>query len=92
MPYFQPWIDLSDQSIAGMEVLVRWRHPELGLVPPMRFIPVAEEAGLIAAVGEQVIRAACQQLRAWDAAGLACAGVGGEPVADAVPRTRVSLM
>lgn len=70
VPYFQPWIDLADQSIAGMEVLVRWRHPELGLVPPMRFIPVAEEAGLIAAIGEQVIRAACQQLRTWDVAGL----------------------
>ncbi|MBI2308810.1 MAG: EAL domain-containing protein [Rhodocyclales bacterium] len=69
-PYFQPWVSLADGSLAGMEVLVRWHHPELGLVMPARFISVAEESGLIAPIGQQVLRAACEQLRAWDRAGL----------------------
>ena len=69
VPFFHPWINLADDTLAGMEVLVRWRHPELGLVAPGRFIPVAEESGLIAAIGEQVLRATCEQICAWDTMG-----------------------
>lgn len=68
-PYFQPWYHLGNGDLAGMEVLARWRHPERGLLAPARFIPIAEESGLIAPIGEQVLRAACEQLRYWDAAG-----------------------
>ena len=69
VPFFHPWINLADDTLAGMEVLVRWRHPELGLIGPGRFIPVAEESGLIAAIGEQVLRATCEQICAWDTMG-----------------------
>lgn len=68
-PYFQPWYHLGNGDMAGMEVLARWRHPERGLLAPARFIPIAEESGLIAPIGEQVLRAACEQLRYWDTAG-----------------------
>jgi len=70
VPNYQPWIDLGSGALVGMEVLLRWKHPELGAIPPASFIPIAEESGLISAVGAAVLRAACLQLQAWDAAGL----------------------
>ncbi|WP_192804924.1 sensor domain-containing protein [Noviherbaspirillum aerium] len=59
--HYQPRIDLRTMSIVGMEALARWRHPELGDVPPMQFIPIAEENGLIEAIGRWVLEEACTQ-------------------------------
>ncbi|HEY4318785.1 MAG TPA: EAL domain-containing protein [Herbaspirillum sp.] len=62
--HYQPQV-LSDGSIVGAEVLLRWQHPRRGLVSPMEFIPLAEDTGLITALGEYVLEAACRQLAAW---------------------------
>jgi diguanylate cyclase (GGDEF)-like protein len=68
--HYQPQIDLHDGRVVGVEALVRWQHPDWGLVPPMQFIPVAEQAGMIEEIGLWVLLEACRQLRAWDDAGI----------------------
>lgn len=68
--HYQPQVDVLDGSIIGMEALVRWEHPERGMVSPAQFIPLAEETGLIVPLGDWVIRAACEQLAAWRDAGV----------------------
>lgn len=67
--YYQPLIDLDNGQITGMEALVRWQHPTLGLISPAKFIPIAEANGLIVPIDQWVLRTACAQNRAWQLAG-----------------------
>jgi EAL domain-containing protein (putative c-di-GMP-specific phosphodiesterase class I) len=68
--HYQPKVDLATGNMIGMEALLRWQHPERGMVSPLEFIPALEESGLILAVGDWVVAEACRQMRDWSHAGL----------------------
>jgi len=68
--HYQPKVNLDTGEITGVEALIRWQHPDRGLVPPSQFVPIAEDCGLILQIGRWVLREACRQARAWQNAGL----------------------
>ncbi|MCU0934219.1 MAG: EAL domain-containing protein, partial [Thiobacillaceae bacterium] len=68
--YYQPQVAIADQRIRGMEALIRWNHPQRGMVPPNEFIPIAEDCGLITPINEWVLAAACRQAGLWRDASL----------------------
>jgi len=74
--HYQPQIALPTGQVSGLEALLRWNNPDLGSVPPADFIPVAEESGLIVAIGEWVLRTACQQAKNWRDQGLPLPRIG----------------
>jgi diguanylate cyclase (GGDEF)-like protein/PAS domain S-box-containing protein len=68
--YYQPHVEMKDFTVIGMEALIRWNHPERGLVEPNRFVPLLEEINLIGPIGDWVLRMVCAQIRAWGEAGM----------------------
>ena len=68
--YYQPQLSCHNNQIMGVEALIRWRHPVMGLISPAKFIPIAEKTGLILPIGEWVLRTACQQNKKWQEQGL----------------------
>ena len=69
--HYQPQVDLESGQVVGLEALVRWQHPQRGLIPPIEFIPLAEESGFVVQLGDWVLRSACRQIKRWSDTGLA---------------------
>ncbi len=91
--YYQPQIDLSTGKLTGIEALIRWEHPEKGLIPPFHFIPFAEKNGLITNIGDWVLREACRQQREWLDRGMSpvpiAVNVSGGELSDSVLLAKV---
>ncbi len=93
--FYQPIVDLQSYRLAGAEALIRWRHPTRGLVGPDSFIPLAEKTGLIVEIGLFVLEAACQQLQAWEQAGLDYTlsfNVSGRQIPEGLPPAKLQEM
>lgn len=84
--YYQPKFDVSSSEICGFEALVRWQHPEHGLVPPVQFIPLAEETSLISHIGTVVLKKTCMQIKEWENQGLGHIKVSVNVVAQQIQR------
>jgi DNA-binding response OmpR family regulator len=87
--YYQPQVNLNTQDIVGGEALLRWQHPERGMVSPAEFIPVAEAQGLIVPIGEWVIKTVCQQMKKWQDMGVSFKTNFGEYFRPAGAKLRV---
>ncbi|HYL33907.1 MAG TPA: EAL domain-containing protein [Stellaceae bacterium] len=91
--YYQPQVNMRDGAIVGVEALLRWRHPQRGMIAPSSFIDIAERTGLIAPIGRWVMTTACRQMRAWIDAGIAppVMAVNVSPVAFKIPNLEQEL-
>ncbi len=89
---YQPQIDIASGRLVGVEALVRWQHPEDGMIPPLKFIPLAEKTGLIDLVGEWVAATACRQLATWTAQGHQIPRVSINVSADQLRRTNMPAL
>ena len=88
--YYQPVIDFSSGEVIGLEALVRWQHPELGILAPAEFIDIAEDTGMILAIGDQVFATAAAQTRRWQDAGLPDLRIASQRLSPSVPGEKFS--
>ena len=89
--YYQPQFNLKDGKLCGMEALVRWQHPINGLLPPSKFIQIAETSGLILPLGEWVLRTACTQNKLWQDMGYPCLRVAVKYFNPSIPTRKFSF-